>query len=271
MIIDLINKKLEEDTLKKDVIKIWYIKEVLQSEVLEYIYRDKNYKDILFYWWTAMRFLLWLNRLSEDLDFIWQWFDNFEKLWSDLQKYFFQKHNINLDYKIQKFRITLKFRKFLDNFGLQYGNSDDLYLKIEISDHFGFCENYKTKYYPVTYQNKNILIYSIDEPTLFSTKLNAVLYRQWAKNKNTTNIKVKWRDFYDLFRYLQKNIVPNIDCIKDVTNIKDLKEKLKEVVKNISFKDVTQDIENFVEDNNMIEFIENHWKEYILEKIEEWE
>lgn len=270
MIIDLINKKLEENISKKDVIKIWYIKEVLQSEILEYIYRDKTYKDIIFYGWTAMRFLLGLNRLSEDLDFIWQWFDNFEQLWIDLQKYFSQQHKIKADYKIQKFRVTLKFRNFLNNFGLQYGNSDDLYLKIEISDHFDFCESYKTKYYPVTYQNKNILIYSLDKPTLFSTKLNAVLYRQRAKNKNSTDIKVKGRDFYDLFRYVQKNIHPNINCIKDIENIKDLKDKLKQIIKNINFKEVIQDIENFVEDDNMLEFIENNGKEYIMEKINEW-
>lgn len=270
MIIDLINKKLEENTNKKDVIKIWYIKEVLQSEILEYVYRDKNYKDILFYGWTAMRFLLGLNRLSEDLDFIWQWFDSFEQLGFDLQKYFSQQHKIQLDYKIQKFRITLKFRNFLEQFDLQYWNSDDLYLKIEISDHFDFCSSYKTKYYPIMYQNKSILIYSLDEPTLFSTKLNAVLYRQRAKNKNSTEIKVKGRDFYDLFRYLQKNIQPNIDCIKNVKSIQDLKEKLKQIIENTNFKEVIQDIENFVEDDNMIKFIENHGKEYIFEKINEW-
>lgn len=269
MIIDLINKKLEENTTKKDVIKIWYIKEVLQSEVLEYIYRNANYKDILFYGWTAMRFLLWLNRLSEDLDFIWQWFDDFESLGVDLQKYFAQQHKIELDYKVQKFRITLKFRDFLNHFGLQYWNSKDLYIKIEISDHFDFCENYKTKYYPITYQNKSILIYSFDQSTLFATKLNAVLYRQRTKTKNNTQIKVKWRDFYDLFRYLQKNIQVNIECIKGIENINDLKAKLKNIVENINFKEVVQDVQNFVEDDNMAIFIQDHGKEYILEKINE--
>jgi hypothetical protein len=74
---------------------------------------------------------------------------------------------------------------------LQYGNSNDLYLKIEISDHFDFCTNYTTKHYPVVYQNKNILVYSLDEATLFATKLNAVLYRQRAKNKNSVDLKIK--------------------------------------------------------------------------------
>lgn len=270
MIIDIINKKLENKTLKKEVIKIGYIKEVLQTEILDYIYRNQEYKDIVFYGWTAMRFLLWLNRLSEDLDFIWLWFNSFENLGKDLKEYIQKQHNIDVDYKIQKFRITLKFRNFLSKFDLKYWNSDDLYLKIEISDHFNFCKNYKITHYPVIQDNKNILIKSLNKSTLFSTKLNAVLYRQRAKNKNSTEIKVKWRDFYDLFRYLQQNIQPNIDCIKDIKNIQDLKEKLEKTLENINFKEVIQDIKNFVEDDNMLDFIEKNGKEYILEKINEW-
>jgi len=267
MIIDIINKKLEDTETKKDTIKIWFIKEILQSEVLDFIYQNKSYKNIIFYGWTAIRFLLGLNRLSEDLDFLWQWFNDFEQLWRDLKEYFINQHKIKVDYKIQKFRITLKFRDFLQTFNLQYDNSNDLYLKIEISDHFDFCKNYKTKYYPIIYQNKSILIYSLDESTLFATKLNAVLYRQRAKNKNSTDIKVKWRDFYDLFRYLQKNIIPNVACIRDVKNMQDLKDKLSKVLENTNFKEVIQDIENFVEDDNMLEFIQDHWRSYILEQI----
>jgi hypothetical protein len=96
-----------------------------------------------------------------------------------------------LDYKVQKFRITLKFRRFLDNFGLKFENSKDLYLKIEISDHFDFCQNHRTKNYPVLYQDKSMIIHSLDESTLFSTKLNAVLYRQWSKKNSSTQISIK--------------------------------------------------------------------------------
>ncbi len=269
MVIEEIKNELKKHKEKEDIFKVGYIKEFLQTIIIKEIYELWEAKNLIFYWWTAIRFLFNLNRLSEDLDFVWKWFNDFELLWEHLQKKL-EKYNLIVDYKLQKFRITLKFRNLLDQFNLQYWNSKDLYIKIEISDHIGFCKNFETKIYPIFKYNQSLVIKSFDQSTLFSTKLNAVLYRQWAKNKNTTNIKVKGRDFYDLFRYLQKNIQPNIDCIKDVENIKDLKEKLVEVVKNIDFKDMVQDIENFVEDDNMIEFIENHWKEYILEKIEEW-
>lgn len=49
MIIDIIRKKLEDNATKKEVIKIGYIKEILQSEVLDFVYRNTSYKDLIFY------------------------------------------------------------------------------------------------------------------------------------------------------------------------------------------------------------------------------
>lgn len=270
MIIDIIQNVIEEHSNSTDEIKIWYIKEFLQSEVLDFIYRDRKYKNLTFYGWTAMRFLLWLNRLSEDLDFIWVGFNDFEWLGRDLKAFFAEQKNLEVDYKIQKFRVTLKFRNLLENFNLKFQNSRDLYLKIEISDHFDFCAEYKRKIYPVVYNNKSILMSSLDESTLFSTKLNAVLYRQRAKRNQNENISVKWRDFYDLFRYLQRKIQPNITCIQWIHDIETLKSRLLEIVTKTNFKEVILDIEPFVEDTNLLEFIENNGKEYILEQIEKW-
>jgi hypothetical protein len=51
----------------------------------------------------------------------------------------------------------------LDQFGLKFGNSNDLYIKVEISDHFDFCKEYAIKQYPIIYQNKSMLIKSLDE------------------------------------------------------------------------------------------------------------
>lgn len=266
MIIDEIKLELKKHKDKENIFKIGYIKEFLQTIILKEIYELSECRDIIFYGWTAIRFLLWLNRLSEDLDFVWKWFTAFDFVWKRLQERF-EKYWITTDYKIQKFRITLKFRNFLNHFGLQYWNSKDLYIKIEISDHIDFCKNFEIRIYPIFKYNQSLVIKSFDESTLFATKLNAVLYRQRAKNKNSTDIKVKWRDFYDLFRYLQKNIIPNVACIRDVENMQDLKDKLSNVLENTNFKEVIQDIENFVEDDNMLEFIQNHWKSYILEQI----
>lgn len=268
MIIELIKLELKNHREKSDIIKIWYIKEYLQSIILWQIYSIDYSKNLIFYWWTSLRFLFWLNRLSEDLDFIWKDFLEFDKLWLDLQNYF-KKNDIKANYKVQKFRLILNFKDLLSHFWIKYQNSKDLYIKIEISDNFDFCKNFKTKIYPIFKYNQSLIIKSLDKETLFSTKLNAVLYRNWEKQIWENKISVKWRDIYDLFWYLSNNIKPNINCIEWVENIWMLKDKLVEIISKINFKEVIFDIENFLEDKNVLSFIENNWKEYILEKINE--
>lgn len=269
MILDDIKLILNPHKDKNIVFKIWYIKEYLQTIVLKEIYEIPECKDLIFYGGTSLRFIFDLNRLSEDLDFIWKWFSDFELVAQKLQEVFL-KYGITVNYKIQKFRITLNFKQLLDHFDLLYRNSKDLYIKIEISDDPEFCPHFDKKIYPVFKHNKGLVLQSMDISTLFASKLNAVLYRKREKQLGKDMVHVKCRDFYDLFRYLQKNIQPNIDCIKNVKSIQDLKEKLKQIIENTNFKEVIQDIENFVEDDNMIKFIENHGKEYIFEKINEW-
>jgi len=266
MIIENIKFELENHINKPDIIKIWFIKEYLQTILLTQIYELDYTKNLIFYWWTSLRFLFWLNRLSEDLDFIWKNFLEFDKLWLDLQKYF-EKNNIKVNYKVQKFRIILNFKDLLSNFWIKYQNSKDLYLKIEVSDNFDFCNKFETKIYPIFKYNKSLIIKSLDKETLFATKLNAVLYRNWEKQIWDNKISVKWRDIYDLFWYLSNNTKVNIDCIDWVKTILELKEKLAEIISKINFKEVIYDIENFIEDKNILVFIENNWKEYILEKL----
>ena len=234
------------------------------------MYKDAMYKELLFYGGTAIRFLLWLPRLSEDLDFVWVWFTDFEWLAVKLQTFFRTQKQIEVDYKIQKFRITLKFRNFLNHFDLQYGNSRDLYLKVEISDHFDFCKDAVIKYYAVTYQDKSMVIKSLDASTLFATKINAVLYRQRAKKNADIQKSVKGRDFYDLFWYLQHDIVPNVSCIKDISGLWELKYALTQKIKNTDFGEVALDIKDFLEDTTMLDFIKDHGKEYVMEKMEQW-
>jgi hypothetical protein len=191
MLVRTIHQYLEQYSDKIDIIKIWYIKEFLQLYVLKQIFENEESKNLIFYWWTSLRFLFWLNRLSEDLDFVWQDFKDYEKIAINLVKYF-KQNDIQVNYKIQKFRIILNFKNLLENFDLTFWNSKDLYLKIEISDHFGFCKKYKIKTYPIFKNNQSLIIKSFDKSTLFSTKINAVLHRKWQKQVWKDYISVKW-------------------------------------------------------------------------------
>ncbi|MDD5770505.1 MAG: nucleotidyl transferase AbiEii/AbiGii toxin family protein [Candidatus Gracilibacteria bacterium] len=269
MIIESIKFELKNHIKKNDIIKIGYIKEFLQTIILGQIYSLDYAKDLIFYGGTSLRFLFGINRLSEDLDFIGINFLEFDKLGEDLQNYF-SNNNIKLNYKIQKFRIILNFKDLLKEFGIKYQNSHDLYIKIEISDNFNFCKGFKTKLYPIFKYNQSLIIKSLDKETIFSTKLNAVLYRNWEKQIGANKISVKGRDIYDLFWYLSNNTKPNINCIEGIENIGMLKDKLVEIISKINFKEVILDVENFLEDKNMLSFMQEYGKEYILEKINEW-
>ncbi len=259
-------QELQKHKNKPDIIKIWYIKEYLQTIVLRQLYEQEETKDLIFYWGTSLRFLFWLNRLSEDLDFIGKDFQSFETVAKHLQD-FFTSHGITVQVKIQKFRIILNFKDFLNNFGINFGASKDLYLKLEISEHFAFCKAYQIKLYPIFKHNQSLVIKSLDKSSLFSTKLNAVLYRHWTKQIWGDTISVKWRDIYDLFWYLSNSFKPNIDCIDGIVDMTDLKQKLQIVIEKIDFNEVVLDIENFLEDDTLLDFMKNNGKEYILEQI----
>lgn len=267
MIKEIIKNYLYENNNKIDIIKIWYIKEILQTFILSFIYDNNKYKNLIFYGWTSTRFLFNLNRLSEDLDFISEDFSDFESLAEDLKYYFKKNHNLDLEYKLQKFRITLKFKNFLDEYNLYYWNSNDLYIKIEISDNFKFCKKYEIKNYPIFRFWKALVIKSLSSDTLFATKINAVLYRKWVKETWNTKITMKGRDIYDLFWYLSNSFKVNINCVDWVSDKPELVLKLKEIINKIDFKNITLDVENFIEDSNMVEFFKTWGKQYILENL----
>ena len=73
-----------------------------------------------------------------------------------------------------------------------------------------------------------------------------------------------------MFWYLQKNIVPNLECVKDIKNMQELKQKLSNVVDHIDMEEVILDLRNFLDDTTMLDFIKEHGKAYVAEKIGEW-
>ncbi|MDR3169651.1 MAG: nucleotidyl transferase AbiEii/AbiGii toxin family protein [Candidatus Peribacteria bacterium] len=259
----------EQHKEKEDVFKIGYIKEFLQSHILKQIYELPASKNLYFYGGTAMRFLLGLNRLSEDLDFVCTERVDFEELGNFLTQ-FFAKEPLAVDYKIQKFRLTLKFRGLLSHFNMQYENSKDLYLKIEISDHLSFCKHFEPKIYQLFKFNQSLVIQSFDPSTLFATKLNAVLYRHRERRVGEQILTMKGRDIYDLFRYLSNGYTPNLHCIQDISDREDLKRKLIAVVEQTDFKLVVADVKNFMEDRQLLSFLETNGRSYLIEQIQKW-
>lgn len=249
-------------------------KEYLQIIVLDFIYSNPKYSKMFFYGGSCLAQCFGLNRLSEDLDFIdSEGSIDIEELSKDLDDYFKKNTDLELKTSIQKFRVYLKFPilKELEISGNDSSETDILILKIEVFSGFDFCKKYNTEIRPIFKFNKSILVKTFDLPTLMSTKIRAILNRKWEKRDKSGNvlIKVKGRDYFDLLWYLEKGIVPNLECIEDVESMEDLKNALLKIIDNIDSQSIKLDIEAFIDNKSFVNDISINIKDILIRSIKE--
>ncbi|MBU3925369.1 nucleotidyl transferase AbiEii/AbiGii toxin family protein [Patescibacteria group bacterium] len=262
---------LDKSESKNELFKRNILKEYLQVLVLEFIYSHPAYSNLFFYGGSCLAHCYGLPRMSEDLDFI---DANKEikilELASDIKSYFKKNTDLEIKTAARKFRIYLKF-PVLRELGLAgKSESDLLFLKVEIFSGFDFCEKYKAELIPLFKFNKPVLIKTFDLPTLMSTKIMAVLERKWEKKDKSGKIlaKVKGRDYFDLMWYLEKNINPNMDCLKGVKDKKELKEKLAAAVRKADSKSIAYDLESFIGKKDFVENLSKNIKDIIKRGLE---
>jgi predicted nucleotidyltransferase component of viral defense system len=184
------------------------LKEVLQSQVLHFLYNHKNYRNLNFYGGSCLRVVYQLNRMSEDIDL-----DNgnqvsLDHLVEDIHNFFYS--NLATDAitssfqrsENQIFRITLKFPVLFALKITQHQN-ENLHLKIEISQHAQKAIIEKT---PLVYYGKSFVPSHFSIETMMAGKIIACLQRSFVVGNTKTDFKA--RDFYDLLWLMQKNIQP---------------------------------------------------------------
>jgi predicted nucleotidyltransferase component of viral defense system len=269
-IIQELRKIIDENPNVLDLYKRNLLKEYLQFFILDYVYSNKDYSQLIFYGGSALAQCYELPRLSEDLDFV-----DVEKrislndLAKDLTKYIEKELQLPVKVKIQKFRIYLKF-PILKQLGFaDESQSDLLNLKIEVFKGFKFCRKYGTEVKPIFRHNKSVLVRVFDLPTLMSTKIRAILYRKWEKvdKQGETLISVKGRDYFDLMWYLQKGVKPNLACIEKVDDMEALKKKMLRIIEKIDSRSIILDLESFVSDRNFVENLGNNIKEILKTEV----
>jgi predicted nucleotidyltransferase component of viral defense system len=126
-----LTKLIRDSAYDNKVFRRNVLKNYLQILVLDFIYADRKYSQLIFYGGSCLAHCYRQPRLSEDLDFV----DlkkeiEIPKLAKDLEIYF--KKNTDLEVKVvpQKFRVYLKF-PLLRELGLAgKSESDLLFLKI---------------------------------------------------------------------------------------------------------------------------------------------
>lgn len=263
---DLINKDSSKNLLYKKTL----IKEYLQVLVLDFIYSHSDYSHLIFYDGSCLSQCFGLPRLSEDLDFV----DlkkevNIPQLAKDLSAFFKKETDLAVTVTTQKFRVYLKFPLLFDLGLAQKGESDLLFLKIEVFSQFDFGKNYKIETIPLFKTNRSLLIKTFDLPTLMATKIRAIFHRKWEKTnkKGETLIKAKGRDYFDLMWYLDKKISPNLDCLEGVKDKEDLKNKLINIVEKIDPASIRLDLEAFIEDQHFLHNLSQNIKDIIIRTI----
>jgi len=236
-----------------------YLREYIQYAILHSLYTHKEYKSLIFKGGSCLRVCYGLPRLSEDLDFDIdvRKIKNFSinKLKVFLEKQVKKKYVFSLETKLQGTkRIYLKF-PILHRLGVSgQGESDRLYVKIETDeDILPFAH---TELTPISHSGFNFIVRNYDLPTLMVGKIHAFLFRLWFKGKKN-EIDIKGRDFYDLFWFLQKKVVPNWKCLRKITGIKndrELKNKLlAQIKKTATAQKLRYDLQNFLPDSQFVD------------------
>jgi len=247
------------------------LKNYLQVLVLDFVYSDKKYSQLVFYGGSSLAHCYKMPRFSEDLDFV----DlkkeiKISQLAEDLEVYFKKKTDLSVKVATQKFRIYLKF-PLLRELGLAgKSESDLLFLKIEIFNEFDFCTDYKIENIPLFKFNRTVLVKTFDLSTLMSTKIRAVLMRKWEKTDKSgkTLATVKGRDYYDLLWYLEKGVIPNYKCIEGINDKEQLKEKLLSVIIKVNARSIQIDLESLIDNPELVKNLSKNIKEILKRMIE---
>ncbi len=210
---------------------------------------------------SSLRVCFDLPRLSEGLDFDYDKKFEVKKFFADLTDYFRKDQNFpQVEEKMGERRLYLKF-PVLRKLGLSgKGESDKLYLKIELTPSKRCLFRIETE--PIFKEGFNFLVrrYSLED--LMAGKINAVLARVWFKGKKN-EIKAKGRDFFDLYWFMKKKVVPNYDCIfyknKKISS-QEVWNLVEKRVKAVSSRDIEYDIDALIKEKNFPKNFSSNFK-----------
>ncbi len=223
--------------------------EYLQHLILQTIYRGGYFKYLIFTGGTALRLLYRTGRFSEDLDFslntaqrgfkIKRMIEYLQRISSQLSCGF----ESGLKDKKTILAADLKFPMILKESGISRLADEKLTIKLEIDTNppRGGKAEIVLVASPINYT-----VAAYDLPSLFATKLHALMYRGF----------VKGRDYYDLVWFLGKIIHPNFTLLnnairqthpgkKTVTEV-NFKDTVIRFLDSIDFAKVRKDVERFL-------------------------
>lgn len=230
------------------------VREYLQARILQELMRAGAMSLLAFMGGTALRFLYYMQRYSEDMDFSLEGAARQYDLsgWANAVTRQFQREAYGAEQAVRRqgavHKVLLRFPGVLYETGLSPHRSETLMIKLEIDTNppaGAITESTRVN------RHVTLRLHHHDRASLLAGKLLAVLNRQWAKG----------RDFYDLAWYLGRRDwpEPNLDMLNNgiaqhTPNAAHLTQDtwrahVAERVAEVPWNSVAADIARFVEDH----------------------
>lgn len=216
------------------------LREYLQHKLLQIVFDNKYADQLCFLGGTCLRIVYGNKRFSEDLDF-----DNFsmgESAFEEVSQ-ILQQQLRQEGYEVEMqtvyrgaYHCYIRWPLLLYNEGLSGHREEKILIQLDTEpQHFAFTpERYILNRFDVFTQ---IFITPLD--ILLAQKLYAVCNR----------VRSKGRDFFDIAFLLSLVPSPNYDYLQlklDVSNARQLKEKVLEKCASLSMEDMAKDVQPFL-------------------------
>jgi|SRR3990167_6899361 len=258
MVLEIIQKKLEQYHVKNTLEEAHAIKEISQEIALMALSRTDFFQKAAFCGGTALRILYGLPRFSEDLDFILEntnprfvWKNYLEKIGEEMKVYGYRIEIVDRGNIDRNVRLAfLKDDSIGKILGLSYkpqqGPLKKIKIKLEIDVNPPLGASFELKYldFPVLFS-----VRALDKSSLFAGKLHALLCRQY----------IKGRDWYDFLWYMSQDVDVNYLFLKNAidqagpwakknekVNSTWLKKQLTKKIQEIDWNKTLDDVSPFI-------------------------
>ena len=246
------------------------LREIMQEIALAGLSRTNFFEKAAFYGGTALRIFYGLDRYSEDLDFsllqandkfsIDNYFnaivDEFKALGltvSIREKNKKKTSAINSAFlKAETIWKEIVLEDIIKETGVKSNKTLKIKLEVDTQPSLNFNTEEKLLLRPFSFYIK-----CFNQPSLFSGKLHALLFRKW-KNR------VKGRDWYDFEWYIKKGIPIDVthfltrakdtnDWENITISIEEIKSLLIQKIDLVSFKNIKDDVVKFIKDDTVLD------------------
>lgn len=232
--------------------KLNILREYLQNYILFLIQKERMNTSLYFVGGTALRFLYGIRRYSEDLDFSvgegWKpsnFSRHIKKIENNLEK---AGYSCTIHIKEEKTvqRAMVRFDELLYEVGLtrQKNQKLPIHIEIDINPPSGWVgkRNIVDIHLP-------ILLQHYDLPSIFATKLAAVLTRPYTKGRDVYDVfwfRSKWKETLPNFILLNNAIAQKQEDFVRL-NENNWIEIIHDKIQSLKWKEVGNDVRPFLE------------------------